>query len=77
MLPFTTLITLLQQKKSDNRRIRGKELEENKIQVLILGPKFVTTYNRKRPYIGIIQTTEICVLVLENDGHFKKIARRS
>ena len=49
-----------------------KELDENKIQLLNLGPKFVPTYNKQPPYMDIIQTTEICVLELENDGYFEK-----
>ena len=35
-----------------------------------LGPKFVPTENRKRPYMDIIQTTEICALDLEREGKF-------
>ena len=35
-----------------------------------LGPKFVPTENRKRPYMDIIQTTEICALDLERKGKF-------
>ena len=40
--------------------LTGEELDENKIKVLNLGPKFLPTENRKRPYMDIIQTTEIC-----------------
>ena len=47
-----------------------EELDENKIKPLNLGPKFVPTENRKRPYIDIIQTTEICALDLEREGKF-------
>ena len=50
----------------------GKELDENKMQLLNLGPKFVPTNNIKPPYMDIIQTTEICVLELENDGYLEK-----
>ena len=52
-----------------------KELEENKIRVLDLNSKFVPTYNRRRTYMDIIQTTDICALELENDGYFKKAER--
>ena len=38
--------------------LTGEELDENKIILLNLGPKFVPTAN-KRPYMYIIQTTEI------------------
>ena len=55
--------------------LTGKELDENKIQLLNLGPKFVPKYNKKRPYINIIQTTEICALELENDGYCEKAER--
>ena len=48
--------------------LTGKELVKNKIHLLNLGPKFVPTYSRQPPYMDIIQTTEICVLELENDG---------
>ena len=48
----------------------GEELDENEIKLLNLGPKFVPTENRKRPYMGIIQTTEICTLDLEREGKF-------
>ena len=37
--------------------LTGKELDGNKIQLLNLGPKFVPTYNKQRPYMDIIQTT--------------------
>ena len=40
--------------------LTGEELDENKIKVLNLGSKFLPTENRKRPYMDIIQTTEIC-----------------
>ena len=50
--------------------LTGEELDENKIKLLNLGPKFVPTENRKRPYIDIIQTTEICALDLEREGKF-------
>ena len=30
--------------------LTGEELDENKIKLLNLGPKFVPTENRKRPY---------------------------
>ena len=36
-----------------------KELDENKMQLLNLGPKFVLTYNKQPPCMDIIQTTEI------------------
>ena len=55
--------------------LTGKELNGNKIQLLNLGPKFVPTYNKQRPYMDIIQTTEICALELENDGYFEKAER--
>ena len=48
----------------------GEELDENKIKLLSLGPKFVPTKNRKRPYMEIIQTTEICTFDLEWEGKF-------
>ena len=47
-----------------------EELDENKIKLSNLGPKFVPTENRKRPYMNIIQTTEICALDLEREGKF-------
>ena len=47
-----------------------EELDENKIKLSNLGPKFVPTENRKRPYMKIIQTTEICALDLEREGKF-------
>ena len=53
----------------------GKELEENKMQLLNLGPKFVPTYNKQPPGLDIIQTTEICALELKNDGYFEKAER--
>ena len=52
--------------------LTGNELDENKIRLLNLGPKFVPTYNRQPPYMDIIQITEICALELENDGSFQK-----
>ena len=55
--------------------LTGKELDGNKMQLLNLGPKFVPTYNKQRPYMDIIQTTEICALELENDGYFEKAER--
>ena len=39
--------------------LAGKELDKNKIRFLNLGTKFIQTYNRQPPYLGIIQTTEI------------------
>ena len=50
--------------------LSGVELDENKIKLLRLGLKFVPTGNRKRPYIDIIQTTEICALDLEREGKY-------
>ena len=47
-----------------------EELDENKIKLLNLGPKFVPTENRKRPYIDIIRTTEMFALDLEWEGKF-------
>lgn len=48
----------------------------DKIRVLNLRPKIVPTCNRQRPYVGIIQMTEICVLMwLENNGYFIKVER--
>ena len=47
-----------------------EELDEKKIKLSNLGPKFVPTENRKRPYMNIIQTTEICALDLEREGKF-------
>ena len=47
-----------------------EELDENKIKLLNLGPKFVPTENRKRPYIDIIWTTEMFALYLEREGKF-------
>ena len=52
-----------------------KKLDGNTIQLLNLGPKFVPTYSKQRPYMDIIQTTEICALELENDGYFEKAER--
>ena len=50
--------------------LTGEELDENKIKLLNLGPKFVPTENKKRPYTDIIQTTEICALELQREGKF-------
>ena len=50
--------------------LTGEELDENKIKLLNLGPKFVPTETRKRPYMDIIQTTEICALDLKREGKF-------
>ena len=50
--------------------LNGEELDENKIKLLNLGSKFVPTENRKRPYMYIIQATEICALDLEREGKF-------
>ena len=50
--------------------LTGEQLDKNKIKLLNLGPKFVPTENRKRPYKGIIQTTEICALDFEREGKF-------
>ena len=47
-----------------------EELDVNTIKVLNLGPKFVPTQNRKRPYMDIIQTAKICALDLEHEGKF-------
>ena len=52
--------------------LTGKELDENKIQLLNLGPKFVLTYNKQRPCMDIIKTTEIFALELENGGYFEE-----
>ena len=40
------------------------------MKLLNLGPQFVPTENRKRLYMDIIQTTEICALDLEREGKF-------
>ena len=45
-------------------------MDENKIKILNLGPKFVPTENRKTLYLDIIQTTEICALDLEQERKF-------
>ena len=50
--------------------LSGEELDENKVKHLNLGPKFVPTENRKRPYMDFIQVTEICALDLERKGKF-------
>ena len=55
--------------------LTGKELNENKIHLINLGPKFVPTYSKQRPYMDIMQTIEICVLELENDRYFEKAER--
>ena len=47
-----------------------EELDENKIKLLNLGPKFVPSENGKRPCMDIIQTTEICVLDLKQERKF-------
>ena len=47
-----------------------EELDVNTIKVLNLGPKFVPTQNRKRPYMDIIQTAKTCALDLEHEGKF-------
>ena len=50
--------------------LTGEELDENKVKLLNLGPKFVPTEDRTRPYMDITQTTEICALDLEREGKF-------
>ena len=50
--------------------LTGEELDENKIKLLNLSPKFVPTERRQRPYMDIIQTTESCALDLEREGKF-------
>ena len=55
--------------------LTGKELDENKIELLNLDPKFVPTYNKQPPYMDIIQTTETCALELENAEYFEKAER--
>ena len=50
--------------------LTGEELDENKIKLLNLGPKFVPTKDRTRPYMDITQTAEICALDLEREGKF-------
>ena len=52
-----------------------KKLDGNKKQVLNLSVKFVATYSGQRPYMNIIQATEICALKLVYDGYFKKAER--
>ena len=47
-----------------------EKLDENKIKLLNLGPKFVPTENKKRPYMDILQITGICALDLEREGTF-------
>ena len=49
-----------------------KELAENRIRVLNLGPQFFPTFNIQRPCMHIIQATENYVLKLQNDNCFKK-----
>ena len=41
-----------------------------KKKLLNIGPKFAHTENRKREYVDIIRTTEICSLDLEREGKF-------
>ena len=48
--------------------LTGEELDENKIKLFNFGHKFAPTENRKRPYMDIIKTTEICTLDLEWEG---------
>ena len=50
--------------------LTGEELDENKIKLLKLDPKFVPTENSKGPYMDIIQATEICALDLERAAKF-------
>ena len=54
--------------------LSGKELDENKGQLLNSASKFVSAYNRKLLYI-IKQTTEIWALESENDGYFGNVER--
>lgn len=49
-----------------------QNLDKYKMKVLNLGPKFVPSYNKNRPYMDIIETTEICALDLEKEGNFQK-----
>ena len=53
--------------------LSGKELHENKIKLLNIGPKFVLTEYRKRPYMDIIQNAEICALDLDREGKFSVV----
>ena len=55
--------------------LTGKELDENEMLLLNLGPKFVPTYIKQPPYIDMIQTIEICALELANGGYFEKAER--
>ena len=50
--------------------LSGEKLGESKIKLLNLGSKFVPKECRKRPYMDIIQTIEICALDLERKGKF-------
>ena len=50
--------------------LTGKELGENKIKLLNLGPKFIHTQNRNRSYMAIIQNKKNCALNLEREGKF-------
>ena len=58
--------------KEGDINLTGKELDENKIRVLNLVPKFVSTNMRQRPYMDMIQITKICAIGLNNDRHFEK-----
>ena len=53
--------------------LAGKELDKNKIRFLNLGTKFIQTYNRQPPYLGIIQTTEI--YMIEQASAYEKQGR--
>ena len=66
-LPIETTRAIV---KEDIVNLNREELDENKIKRFNLGPKFVTTENKKRPFIDIIQTTEICALDLKREGKF-------
>ena len=66
-LPIETTLSIV---KEVIANLIGEELDENKKKLLNLGPKFVPMENRKRPYMDIIQTAEICPLDLEWEGKF-------
>ena len=65
--PTETTLSII---KEDIVNLTREELDVNTIKVLNLGPKFVPTQNRKRPYMDIIQTAKICALDLEHEGKF-------
>ena len=63
-IPIETTPSIIKEGISNHSR---EELNENKVKLLNLGSKFLPTENRKRPYMDIIQTKQICALDIERE----------